>query len=134
MPDDKLKSNICVESSGLGETLARLTSMLDDENDDEDGYFFRLNQRAYKNAYEWIVETHKQLGENFIKPYLVSDNNSGVDVKWIKEGRIVEMVFHSSSKRRDYIYYQNNETYGHTGISKSNLKERLNLLRRSSAF
>jgi len=111
---------------GLSTATNRLTALLDNQN--EEGYTFKLTGHAFLNAWDLLKKVHLFLGDRFITPSIVSDGEGGVDIEWARNDKEVLMGVRGESHKDDYVYFQQGAIYGGENLSLAYLKDRLEWL------
>ncbi len=111
---------------GLSTATSKLTALLDNQN--AEGYTFKLTGNAYLSAWDLLIKTHLFLGDRFIPPSIVSDGEGGVDIEWARNDKEVLLGIRGEARKDNYVYFQQGAIYGGENLSLAYLKDRLEWL------
>lgn len=106
----------------LSESLVELDAFL---NDVEMPTNLRLTLQAYLNARQRLIDTSALLSS---KPELILDGDGGIDIEWMKDGRLLMYACRANPDQRNYIYFQSGAAYGGKDYSSIYSTDRLNWL------
>lgn len=119
----------CAVDSGLFKLSAatnKLTALLDNQN--AEGYTFKLTGHAFLSAWDLLVKMHLFLGDRFTTPSIVSDGEGGVDIEWTRNDKEVLMGIRGDTCKDDFVYFQQGASYGGENLSLPYIKDRLEWL------
>jgi hypothetical protein len=98
-------------SKGAVVTVARVVSLLDEEDTDDYGVL-RPTRFALTTTLSLIIEAALLLGEEFPQASPSTDHEGGIRFDWSHSERQLGLVISASPTGRSYIYHEEQEEYG----------------------